>query len=487
MTLVAVLVVLFPLLVGSALLLVGHTRAARPAGIAASALLLVGAVALTSAAADGPVIVTVGALPAPLGITLVADVLAGVAASVSAAVLLAVQVALRGTAADRWHATRASLLVLTAGVMLAYLTADLFTLFVSFEIVLFASYALLTREGDVEGVDAAPAYVKANLIASAVFLVAIAGVYGATGHVAFAEVSAAWPEVDPAVRALTTAALLGVAATKAAIVPLGVWLPRTYGAMPPVLAAAVGAILTKVGVVALVRVLQVTGPHGTGSSTAVLVLASVTMLVGVVVAIGQKDLTRVLAAHVVSQVGFMVAGFGLLDLAGTTGGILYLGHHVLVKGALLLVAAAVMARFGTTSLGRLRGALVGHPVLAGVLLLGAATLAGLPPTTGFVAKVALLRAAIDAEVWWLLAVMGLASLLTLVSMLKVHVALRGESDGQVPPQAHWPQAQGAERRALAGAGALLTVGVVAAVLAGPLHGLAVTGATQLLGAEEVTR
>ena len=464
----------------------------RRVATAATAALLVVALTLLAATSEGSrIVLTVGGLPAPLGITVVADVLASIAAVVSVAVVLAVQVALRDTDADAWPLTRAALLLVTAGVLLSFVTADLFTLFVSFEIVLLGSYALLTRDGDRAGTAVAPAYVAANVAASAVFLLSIAGVYGATGHVALAEVAAAWPEVDPLLRTLLGTGLVLVFATKAALVPLGVWLPRTYGALPPVLGAAVGALLTKVGVVALLRVggLLDLSLLGSRAGEAVLAAAAVTMLVGVVVAIGQTELHRILAAHVVSQVGFMVAGLGLLDIAGTAGGILYLAHHVLVKGALLLVAAAVVARTGSLALPDLRGLMRSAPAIGVLFLIGAATLAGLPPTSGFVAKLALLRAGIDAGAWLVVASMSAASLLTLVSMVKIHTAMRGEPSSSDDPGPSHERAvqvgtpavpQRALRGALLGAGGLLAAGVALSVLAGPAHELSLVAAEQLL-------
>lgn len=482
------LLVGLPVLAAAVVALVDRARVA--VSVVATAVVLAAAVAATVVVADGSrIVLGVGGHDAGLGIVLVVDLLAAVAATVCSAVVLASQVALTGTAADRWPVTRPALLLLTAGVLLSFVTGDLFTLFVSFEVLLLASYVLLTRDGDRDGVRAAPAYVGANLVGSAVFLLAIAGVYGSTGTVNLAAVAETWPSVDESTRVLVGAALLVVFATKAALVPWGVWLPRTYGALPPVIGAAVAALLTKVGVVALVRVgglLELTAPGGT-TRTALLAIACVTMIGGVVVALGQQEVHRILAAHVVSQVGFMVAGLALLDVAGTAAGILYLVHHVLVKGALLLVAGAIVARTGTLLLRELGGVRSQAPVVSALFVLGGATLAGLPPTSGFVAKVAVLQATVDQGLWWVVASMAVGSVLTLVSMLKIHDAMSAEVPGAIADRAAVGATTAptlAVRSATAAAGGLLAAGLGLSLFAGPAHDLVVVAAETLLDHED---
>lgn len=453
-------------------------RAARlGASVVASGVQALAAVGLVAATLDGSrVVVDVGGHLPPLGVTLAVDLLAALAALVSTLVVLAVQVGLTGSDADRWRFTRPAVLLLSTGVVLAFSTADLFTLFVAFEVVLIASYVLVTRDGDRAGVLAAPAYVAANLVASALFLIAIAGIYGATGHVNLAGIAQAWPEVSAPLQALLGGMLLVVFAIKAALVPLGVWLPAAYAAVPPILGAAFAALLTKVGVVALLRVVTLLDIRtGTGADPLLLGIASITMVGGVVVAFGEKELHRILAAHVVSQVGFMILGLALFDVAGIAGAVLYLAHHVLVKGALLLVAASVHARHGTLRLDRLGGIGRQAPVLAGTFLVAAVALAGLPPTSGFVAKLSLLQAGISAEAWIAVGASLVASLLTMASMAKVHGAVfRSE------PMAPVPGGALAARPALLGAAGLVLLGLVGASLAGPMAQASVVAAESLL-------
>lgn len=478
MTRLLPLLVLGPLLAAAVTLLTGRRDVRQVLGLATAAAVLTFQVLLliTLAGGEDELRVAVGAVAAPLAIELIADPLATVVGAVAAAVTLAVLAAspalpprLAG-----WGGLVPLLLILLAGSQLAFLTGDLFTLFVAVEVTLLSSTVILARAARGDPVPPLRAYLGVNLAVSALFLLAVAGVYALTGTVNLAALSQSWGEAPTAPRAAVGGLLLVVLGAKAAAAPIFTWLPATYPSLPPVLGALYAAILTKVGVAALLRVATALD-LANASDPLLLTVAAATMLGGVLGALAQDDVGRILSWHVVSQVGYMLFGLALFDLAGIAGAIIYIAHHMLVKAALFLVAAAMLEHTGTLELGRLGGLARTAPGLAWLFGVAALTLIGIPPTSGFVAKLALLQAGIAAGTPLAAAVTGIAllvSLLTMLSMTKIWIgAFWGEAATVEPPR------QSAAARA--GWGLLAATGAVA-LLGGPLADVAATGARLLL-------
>ncbi|RJK95976.1 Na+/H+ antiporter subunit D [Vallicoccus soli] len=426
----APLPVLLPLLGAGLALAVGrHPRLQRTVSVVVLATVLAVAVALLLLADDrGATSLDVGGWPAPLGITLVVDRLSALFLVVSTTVTLAVLVYAVGQGASDRDDARTPLsifhptyLVLTAGVANAFLSGDLFNLYVGFEVLLAASYVLLTLGGSQERVRAGVTYVVVSLLSSLVFLAGIAFTYAATGTLNMAQLSLRLAELDDGTRAALNAVLLVAFGIKAAVFPLSSWLPDSYPtALAPVTAVFAG-LLTKVGVYAIIRVQTLLFPDGAFEDVLMLA-AGLTLVVGILGAVAQTDVKRMLSFTLVSHIGYMVFGVALGSAAGLAGAIFYVAHHILIQTVLFLAVGLVERHAGTTSLTRLGGLAAASPLLAVLFFVPAMNLAGIPPLSGFIGKAGLLRAGVEdggPAAWALVGAGTLTSLLTLYAVAKV--------------------------------------------------------------------
>ena len=293
-------------------------------------------------------------------------------------------------------------MVMTAGIVQAFLAGDLFNLFVAFEILLMASYVLLTLEGTREQIRSGTTYVVLNVIESLVLVVAVGLIFGATGTVNFAELPARLAELPDGVRNGLQLLLLVAFGIKAAVFPLFFWLPDSYPTAPSSASAVFAGLLTKVGVYCLIRVQTLLFPGGLNDL--VLVVGALTMLVGVIGAISQQDMKRILSFHIISQIGYMVFGLGIGGTAAIAATIFYLIHHIPVKTSLFLVEGIIERDSGSSSLASVSGLARRSPMLAALFLVPALSLAGLPPLSGFLAKFAIVRAGVDAQHYVVVAV-----------------------------------------------------------------------------------
>jgi multicomponent Na+:H+ antiporter subunit D len=364
----------------------------------------------------------------------------------------------------------------------AFLTGDLFNLFVSFEVMLTSSYVLLTLGGRRDQIRAGMTYVVISLVASALFLTAVGFVYAATGTVNLADLVAKFADLPVGVRQALAVLLLVVFGIKAAVFPLFFWLPDSYPTAPTAITAVFAALLTKVGFYAIARTQTVLLPPGDRAQVLLLAVAGATMLVGVLGAIAQNDIKRILSFQIVSGIGYMVMGLGLFTVAGVAGAVFFIVHHVIVMTALFLTGGLVEQRAGTGHLDRLGGLVRTAPVVALAFLVGALNLAGVPPFPGFVAKLALVDAGIDGGWWLVVSVSLVVSLLTLVSMTKIWTgAFWGEVMPTVDHQRSVPMSM------LAPTASLVVLTLALTLLAGPLYGLAERAAADLLDASTYVR
>lgn len=418
------LAVVVPLL-GAALTLVLHPRLALQRVVSlttVAATLAVSVGALLKVEAEGAAAAHIGGWPPPFGIVLVGDLFSTLLLAVSMAVVLGVLVYALGqlSAPTEVRFFHPLYLVLATGVTLSFLTGDLFNLFVAFEVMLIASYALLTLGGQAQTVRPAMTYVVVSLLASTLFITGVALVYAATGTVNMADLAGRLDELPVALQSALSLLLLVVFGVKAAIFPLFFWLPDSYPAAPTSITAVFAGLLTKVGVYAIIRSQTVLfGGLNEGPDPVILVLAAATMIVGVIGAIAQDDIKRILSFHIISQIGYMIFGLGLFSAAGLAGATLYIVHHIPVKTALFLVGGMVETTTGTAALSHLSG-LVRRIPAAGVLwMLPALSLGGLPPFSGFFAKLTLAQAGFADGRYVMVAVALAVSILTLFSMAKI--------------------------------------------------------------------
>jgi multicomponent Na+:H+ antiporter subunit D len=362
---------------------------------------------------------------------------------------------------------------------MCFLTGDLFNLFVAFEVMLSASYVLITLGGTEDQVRTGMTYVVISIVASTFFLTAVGLIYAATGTVNMADLAGRLADLPDSVRSALGLLLLVVFGVKAAIFPLFFWLPDSYPTAPSPVTAIFAGLLTKVGVYAIIRTQTLLFPAD-GNGTLLLFLAGATMVVGVLGAIAQDDIKRILSFHIVSQIGYMIMGLGLFTVAGLAGAILYTVHHIVVKTSLFLVSGLVEHLDGTGLLRRLGGIARRAPLVGALFLLPALSLAGLPPFSGFVAKLALVQAGLDTEAWLIVGVSLAVSALTLFSMTKIWAgAFWGAPEGQAHPEASDARQRG-PRLMVGATAALVIVSLGIAVAAGPVYELSERAAGELL-------
>ena len=422
--------VLLPLLGAGAALLVGgrHPRIQRTLSIAVlAAVLVVAVVLLLHAHEEGATAISVGGWPVPLGIVLVVDRLSALMLVVAATVGLGVLVFAVGQgAADGDEETPISIfhptfLVLMAGVANAFLAGDLFNLYVGFEILLTASYVLLTLGGSAPRIRAGVTYIVVSLLSSLLFLAAIALVYASTGTVNMAQLAVRLGDLEPGVQLLLHAMLLIAFSIKAAVFPLSAWLPDSYPTAPAPVTAVFAGLLTKVGVYAIIRTQTLLFPGG-ALDQVLMWAALATMLVGILGAVAQTDIRRILSFTLVSHIGYMVFGIALSTAAGLAGAIFYVVHHIAIQTTLFLVAGLVERTGDSTSVDRLGGLAKASPLLAILFFVPAMNLAGIPPFSGFIGKLGLLEAGVSvggALPYVLVAAGVVTSLLTLVAVARV--------------------------------------------------------------------
>ena len=423
---------------------------------------------------DGSVSSTrVGGSDPVIGIVLAVDPLSAIMLVVSAIMLLVVMVYAIGSTRtkDQAPAFHPVYLVLAAGVCGSFVTADLFNLFVAFEVMLTASYVLITLDGTRAQVRHGMTYVVIGLLASALFITGVALVYAAAGTVNLADLAGAVEQIDPTVRRALGLFLLVVFGVKAAIFPLFQWLPDSYPTAPSPVTALFAGLLTKVGVYAIMRTQTLLFSPGDGASTVLLVLAALTMTVGVFGAIAQNDVKRILSFHIISQIGYMIFGLGLFSLAGVAGAVIYIVHHIVVKTTLFLVGGMVEETAGTGQLDRLGGLLHSAPLLAVLFLLPALSLAGIPPLSGFVAKLALIQAGFGIEQWAYAGIALAVGLLTLFSMTKIWNGVFWGTPGQGPqPRVEVVDGRMRLPRLMVGSTAVMVaISLGFVVVAGPLY------------------
>lgn len=447
--------------------------------VLATSLAVAVATLIETISGDDVVASRLGGWPSNIAITLVADRLSAVmtviALSVSAVVLL-YAVGQRGVdkTSPVYHPVY---LVLVAGISQAFYAGDLFNMFVAFELLLMASYVLMTLEARDEQVRSGATYVVLNVIESAVFLSALGLVFAATGTVSMAELPERLAALPDGVRTGINLLLLVAFGMKAAVFPLYFWLPDAYPAAPSSVTAVFAGLLTKVGAYAILRTETLLFPGG--QSNLIMVIAGVTMIVGVVGAISHSHVKRILSFHIVSQIGYIVMGIGLATEAAIAATVFYLVHHILVKTSLFLVGGIVEHVTGESSFDKVGGMVHRSGFLGVLFLVPALSLAGLPPFSGFLAKFLLIREGLDEARWWLVGAAAVAGILTLVSMTKIWVGIFW---GEVKPAVE-PHVRGVLRQVPLMSTATIAIVIatlLVAAFAGPIHDFSMSAARVLL-------
>jgi len=324
-----------------------------------------------------------------------------------------------------------------AGVGGAFSTADLFNLYVWFEVMLICALGLFVLGGRLDQLDAGFKYLVLNLLGTLLLLMAIAAVYGATGHLNFDALGNAAEHLSPALLTMVLTALVLAFLIKAGGFPLYAWLPASYHTLPAPVLALFAGLLTKVGVYAIMRTLGDTfAPAPQLVTEALGWLAAATMLFGVLGAAHHWDIRRILAFHIISQIGYILLAIALASDAGNAATLFYTVHHIIVKANLFLIAAIIWRVTGSYDLRRIGGLYKLRPLLAVLFMIPALSLIGIPPLSGFWAKLLVLQEALAQEryVWTTVALV--VSVLTLYSMMKIWMQAfwkRHPDDNWQPP------------------------------------------------------
>jgi multicomponent Na+:H+ antiporter subunit D len=389
-------------------------------GLLAVSIWLVWTVSTVGAVATQP-----GGWPAPFGITIFADRLS--AAMVLVAGILALATVVFARAGLPAQAAAGGFYPLFNGLMLgvngAFLTGDVFNLYVWFEVMLVCAVGLLMVRRTRAELDGAFKYIALNLFGTILFLIAVGLLYGATGTLNMADLARVLPQTEssPALVAATLLFLLAFG-IKAGAFPLFFWLPMSYHTAAIAVSAIFAGLLTKVGVYAAIRVFTLLFEVGEGALNAVVAwAAAATMIAGVLGAVAQWDIRRILAFHIVSQIGYMMMGLAVATPVAIAAAVFYVVHHIIVKANLFFLAGAIERAGGSYDLRETGGLLKSHPHLGLLFLVPALSLAGLPPFSGFWAKVLVIDASFQAGDMWLGAVALAVGLLTLLSMAKIWV------------------------------------------------------------------
>ena len=463
-----------------------------------TAMLVSAGVLLWAADTLGPQVMLVGGWLPWEGVVLVVDRLSALMVIVSTTVTMAVLGYSIGQGASSFddesdgHSPlpvfHPSILVLAAGVTTTFISGDLFHLYVGFEMLLAASFVLLTLGGTAERVRAGTTYVLVSLLSSMIFLAAVGMVYAATGTINLALLAQRMGDIQPAASLQLQLLLLIGFAVKAAVFPMSGWLPDSYPTAPAPVTAVFAGLLTKVGIYAIIRTQTLLFP-GSRLEDLLLWAALLTMVVGILGAIVQNDIKRMLSFTLVSHIGYMLFGIALGSTIGLAAAIFYVIHHILIQTTLFLVTGLVERVGGSSDVARLGDLARISPVVGILFFVPAMNLAGIPPFSGFLGKVGLIQAGAADGGWLAWVVVGgsvLTSLLTLYAVARVWArAFWSENPSGIRGRGPW---RGGHHEAL-GWGvlgpttAIVAVTVALTVVAGPLFDITTRASVDLMSRE----
>lgn len=399
-----------------------HRALQLGASLVTSVIFLLSAIGLLHSTMDGTILATqFGSWAGPFGISFVADNLTSAMVLITAIMAVVITVYQLNSAEEKdramFHPLYHGLLL---GVTGAFMTGDIFNMYVWFEIMLISSFGLLVLGGTKEQLDAGVKYVMLNLVMTTVFLAAVAFLYGATGTLNMADLANKVPTVENT-GLISVLALLFLLAfgSKAALFPLFFWLPASYHTASAPVLAIFAALLTKVGVYAIVRCFSLIFPVTEMLAVIIGTLAALTMITGVFGAASHFDIRKILSFHIISQIGYMLVGVAIATPLAIAGSVLYIVHHIIVKANLFLIGGVIKRRTGSYQLKKIGSLHKTAPFLAIMFCIPALSLAGLPPLSGFWAKLLVIKPSLDAGNWYLAATALIVGVLTLYSMLKI--------------------------------------------------------------------
>jgi multicomponent Na+:H+ antiporter subunit D len=417
--------VVFCLLVGSILLMLRKRTDLQPL-IAIPALVVLCAMTLGLLAhvvSNGTVTMTMGRWLPPFGISFTVDAMGAFFAATSSLVALAAGIYGRGDVdhSGRRYGFYPFLLLIMAGVLGAFMTGDIFNLYVWFEVLLISSFGLLVLGNERAQLDGGVKYAFLNLIATTLFLIATGYLYGLFGTLNMADIAIKATELRGTAPLMTLVTLFLLAfAMKAAAFPVNFWLPASYHTPRLVVSALFAGLLTKVGIYALLRILGMLVPvEREELSLIIAIVAALTMVLGVMGALAQNDIRRAMGFLVISGIGVMMAGLALGSPAGLSGAIFYAAHSMVVMTALYFAIGIGAQLGGSFMLSSAGGLYARSAVLAFLTLMLFLSVSGLPPFSGFWPKVVLVKASLDVGAWWLAGSILVTGLLTTIAVGRI--------------------------------------------------------------------
>lgn len=354
---------------------------------------------------DGPFTMVMGRWLPPFGIAFTADLTGALLSLAAAVVALAGAIHARADidASGRRYGFYPFLMLLMAGVNGAFLTGDLFNLYVWFEVLLISSFGLIVLGSTREQIDGALKYAILNLIGTTLFLITVGYLYAIFGTLNMADIAQKATALRETAPLMTLASLFTLAfAMKAAAFPVNFWLPASYHTPRIVVSALFGGLLTKVGIYSLLRVMVMLFPvEREELSIVIAVSAALTMVLGAMGALAQNDIRRMLGYIVISGIGYMMAGIAIGTPSGVSGAIFYALHSMVLMTALYLAAGHAARLGGSFSITGLSGLYRQAPWFSALALALFFAGSGLPPFSGFWPKAVLVKSAIDIGAWWL--------------------------------------------------------------------------------------
>ncbi len=417
--------ILIPIIFGAALLMFRkETRQHGLIALIAFVLLLSADVALLFRVMEkGQVVMTMGRWLPPFGISFTVDMLGALFAVTAGVVALAGCIfALRDIdATGRRYGFFPFFLLMMAGVHGAFLTGDIFNLYVWFEVLLISSFGMLILGSEHEQIDGATKYAFLNLVATTLFLIATGYLYGIFGTLNMADIVRKVQAGVPDAPLMTLGALYAFAfGMKAAAFPVNAWLPASYHTPRIVVAALFAGLLTKVGIYALLRTMVMLFPlQRDVLAETIAWVAAATMVLGILGALAQSDIRRMMGFIVISGIGVMLAGLALGSQLSLSAAVFYAVHSMLAMTAIYMLAGLMEEKGGSSSLHRLAGLYGAHPFMAALALVLFFAVAGLPPFSGLWPKVMVVKAALDVGAWWLAFAVLLTGLLTTITLGRV--------------------------------------------------------------------
>lgn len=373
---------------------------------------------------DGMIVLETGSWQAPYGIVFVADPLSVIlvlTTNILTTACLFIAPKLVSDVREKYYFYTFTFLLIS-GVSGAFLTGDLFNLFVFFEVLLMASYGLIVLGGGKVQLRESLKYLLINLFSSIIFVTTVAFLYAVVGTVNMAHIAERVQEVEQT-GILTTIGivLFFVFATKAALFPLYYWMPKSYTVPNPVVSALFGALLTKVGIYSIMRIYTLIFVTDELTSTFFIIIAGLSMLFGVIGALSTNDIKLLMSYNVIPSIGFILLGIALANENGLGGATYYLMHDMIIKTALFLIIGVIVYAAGTADLRKLGGLIHYYPGLGWSLFIATVVLAGIPPLSGFIGKLLLLKGSVENGEIIIIIVALLSSLLILYSVMKIFI------------------------------------------------------------------